>query len=205
MLLVLDNLEQVVAAAPSSPRSSRPAPTSPWSSPLASSCACAGRSSTRCPRWPPRRRSPSSASARGLSRRRDLGALRPTRQSSTRGRAGRRPHEGTLPCPDPGSALPPSRPAQGRTRRRSPAADAAGDDRVELRAPLRKSSVSSGASPSSPADARSKLPKMSWTPTSTRFSRSLRRASSASQSALLDARDDPRVRGGAARRGRRSE
>ena len=67
---------------------------------------------------------------------------------------------------------------EGRPRRRSAPADAPSDDRVDLRPPLtRRSSSSSPASPSSPAAARSRQPRRSATPTSTPCSRSSRRAS----------------------------
>ena len=87
--------------------------------------------------------------------------------------------------------------AAPRRRSRAPA-DAAGDDRVELRpARTRTSSGSSRASPSSAAAARSRRPSRSQTPISTRCSRSSTRACCASHriEPLLDARDDPRVRG----------
>ncbi len=63
-----------------------------------------------------------------------------------------------------------------------------------------RSSASSPASPSSAAAARSRPPRRSRTPTSTPSSRSSTRASSATRDEpLLDAGDDPRVRGRAAR------
>ena len=64
----------------------------------------------------------------------------------------------------------------------SPPADPQSDDRVELRPAHRpRSSSSSPVSPSSPAAARSRPPKRSPTPTSTPCSRSSRRASCASR------------------------
>ena len=105
----------------------------------------------------------------------------PPRRPPARGRARRRPHEGALARADPRAPLAAPRPAQGRPRRRSPPADAAGDDRVELRPPLRRGAAAlPPASPSSPAAARSRPPRRSATPTSTPCSRSSRRASSAS-------------------------
>ena len=92
------------------------------------------------------------------------------------------------------------RPAEGRPRRRRAARDAARDDRLVVRpARARRSSASSRGSRSSAADARSRRPKRYATPTSTRSPRSSTRASSAGaraarRGALLDARDDPRVR-----------
>ena len=56
---------------------------------------------------------------------------------AARARAGRRQDERPLPGPDPRAPLPAARPAEGRTRRRGAPADAAGDDRVELRAARR--------------------------------------------------------------------
>jgi hypothetical protein len=67
LLLLLDNLEQVVEAAPELSSFSKAAPTSRCSSPPASSCGCRARSSTRCLRSKSPRRSPSSASALGSS------------------------------------------------------------------------------------------------------------------------------------------
>ena len=82
------------------------------------------------------------------------------------------------PGADPGAALAAPRPAQGRARRRPAPADAAGDDRLVLRAALdRRSSGSSPASRSSPAAARWRQPKRWPRPTSTRCNRCSTRAS----------------------------
>ena len=86
------------------------------------------------------------------------------------------------PGPDPRAPLPAARPAQGRTRRRAAPADAAGDDRVEPRPARRR-----GAAPVRPPR---RLPRRlharggrsrSPTPTSTRSSRSSTRAWSATR------------------------
>ena len=80
----------------------------------------------------------------------------------------------------PRAPLEPARPAQGRARGRSPAADAACDDRVVVTScSMATSSGSSRDSPCSPAAARSRRRRRSATQTSTRCSRSSRRASSA--------------------------
>ena len=68
MLLLIDNLEQVIAAAPELSSLLGDAPTSPSSLRAASSCACRARSSTRSRRCRNRRPSPSSASALSSSR-----------------------------------------------------------------------------------------------------------------------------------------
>ena len=60
LLLLLDNFEQVVEAAPSSRSCSRPAPTCGSWSPAGSCCGSAARSTTRCRHSPRRRRSSSS-------------------------------------------------------------------------------------------------------------------------------------------------
>ena len=89
-------------------------------------------------------------------------ALRTPGQPAPRGRACRRPREGALARADPRAPVAATRPAQGRSRRRSTPADAASDDRVELRPALTtRSSSSSPASRSSPAAARSKPPRRS--------------------------------------------
>ena len=67
----------------------------------------------------------------------DRRALPPPGRPAARARAGRRPDERPLPGPDPRAPLPAARPAQGRTRRRAAPADASGDDRVEPRAARR--------------------------------------------------------------------
>ena len=73
------------------------------------------------------------------------------------------------------------RPAQGLSRRRSTAADAARDDRVVVRPPLRRRAArSSAASPSSRAAAPTRLPRRSPRPTPTPCSRCSTRASCAS-------------------------
>ncbi len=77
------------------------------------------------------------------------------RQPAARARARRRAHGRLLARAAARAAGAAARPAQGRPRRRPAPADAAGDDRVELRAARRRtSSGSSAASPSSPAAAR---------------------------------------------------
>ena len=63
------------------------------------------------------------------------GALRPPRQPAPRDRARGRAHRGAPARADPGAARRPTRPAQGRPRRRSTSADAARDDRLVLRPP----------------------------------------------------------------------
>ena len=63
-------------------------------------------------------------------------ALHATRRASARDRARRRPHGRLLDRAAARATVAASRPAQGRSRRRSPPADAAGDDRMESPAPL---------------------------------------------------------------------
>ncbi len=61
------------------------------------------------------------------------GALPPARQHAARARARRLTGEGALPEADPGTARAAARSVQGRPGRRSSAGDPAGDDRVEPR------------------------------------------------------------------------
>ena len=114
-------------------------------------------------RLEPTRRSPSSAPARRLCRSRSSSPPPGQRRSSPR-RSSNASLSASTCC--------------GRPRRRSPPADAAGDDRVELRPALHEEQRLFAPSPSSRAAARSRPPKRSPTPTSTPCSRSSRRASS---------------------------
>ncbi len=183
MLLLLDNLEQVIEAAPdafgaravlSEPGAVSDEPRAParaWRSRVRSATArlLGGR----------------LALLRALTARtfgRDHRTLRPPRRPPARGRARRSTDEGAVSRADPRPTLRSPRPAERRQRRRRSAADAQGDDRVELRPPLAKrSSGSSERSPSSPVAARWTRPRRSPEPTSTRCSRSSRRASCASR------------------------
>ena len=86
------------------------------------------------------------------------------------------------PASDPRASLPATRPAERRQRRRRPTADAAGDHRVELRPPV------GGRAASLPSALGLRRVAARWTrrrrsqePISTRCSRSSRRASSASR------------------------
>ena len=136
-------------------------------------------SRTPCPRWQRPRASRSSASARRLEPSDGIAELCSRLEGlpladRAGGRPDARPHAGAAAR----AALPAPRSAQGRPRRGSAPADPQSDDRVVVRAALRRrSSSSSPASPCSQAAARSKRPRRSATPTSTRCSRSSTRAS----------------------------
>ena len=122
-------------------------------------------SSAPAPRLEPgRRRSPSSAAASTTC---------PSRWSwRLRGCASSRPRRSSSACRQRLDLL------EGRPRRRSPPADAPGDDRVELRpARRRRAAPVRAAWRSSAAAARSRPPRKSRTPISTRSSRSSTRAS----------------------------
>ena len=146
MLLLLDNLEQVVEAAPELSSLLQGCPNLTLLVTSRELLRVQGEVEYQVPplqsaggRLPLLRALPARAE------RRDRGALPPPRLAPARGRARRRPHEGALAQADPGAALAAARPPQGRPRRRSPAADAPGDNRVELRPPLpRRSSASFG-------------------------------------------------------------
>ena len=182
MLLLIDNLEQVVEAAPelSSLLQGCPNLTLLVHKPRAPARAGA-RSSTRSHRCRSRRPSPSSASAPSSSR---ATRLPSSVAVSTRSRS-----RSSSPPP----ARRRSRPRRSWSGSRSgstcsrvaatpiPASRRCGrpSSGATTSSPTR-SSASFGASPSSPAAARSRLPRRSATPISTRCSRSSRRAFSAS-------------------------
>ena len=77
---------------------------------------------------------------------------------------------------DFGATVPAARPAQGRPRRRSPAADPESNDRVVLRTPLTRRTAALRPPVRLRGAARWKPWRRSQVPTSTRFSRSSRRA-----------------------------
>ena len=184
MLLLLDNLEQVIDAAPElSPTLLEACPnltllvTSRELLRVRGEVEYAGASARRAGS---RRRS-SAARSRLDAGRDDRRALPPARRPAARDRARRRPHE---------ASSRPSRSSSG-SRSASTCSRAAGTPiRASRRCARRssgrtsssrpRSSSSSRASPSSPAAARSRRPRRSQRPTSTRSSRSSRRASFAS-------------------------
>ena len=163
------------------------------------------RSSARARRWS---QALSRTGARGRSRvRRDshgAGALRSAREPPPGARAG----GGTGSRPLPGAAarppLRPARPAQGRPWCRRAPADVAGDDRVVARAARRGRAAAVRPPGRLPRRLHARGGRGGLrTPTSTCSSRSSTRAWSGTAGALLDAGDDPRVRGRAARASRR--
>ena len=139
ILLLLDNLEQVIEAAPELSFARRGLPQLDLArhEPRASARPGGGRVPGASARPSPRQ-SPSSASGQARAERRDRRALRPPRFAPARRRTRGRAHESALAEADPRATLAAARPPQGRPRRRSPPADAQGDDRVELRPPLRR-------------------------------------------------------------------
>ncbi len=195
LLLLLDNLEQVIAAPPSSPSSrGLPQPHAP-------------RHQSRALRIQGEQlRRPSAASSRG---RRPLLRTRSAEPSPEIAElcarldslplavelaaARTEPH----PRPDPRASLAAPRPAQGRPRRRprQHTLRATIEWSYELLSPESRSS--SPAFPSSPAAARSRPPKRSVTPTSTPAVARREEPPSLHGRALLDARDDPGVCRGA--------
>ena len=127
------------------------------------------------------------------------------RLDDCRSRSSSRPRARLLRPSSCSSGSAAARPAQGRARRRAAPADAARDDRVvATTCSTPRSNGSSPASPFSRAAAHSRRRRGSPTRTSTCSSRWSTRASFvADDGSLLDARDDPGVRGRASRRSRR--
>ncbi len=129
MLLLLDNLEQVVEAAPELSSLLQGCPnltllvTSRELLRVQGEVEYAGPATAE-----PGGRLPLLRALAARAERGDRGALPPPRLAPARGRARRRPHEGALARPDPGAPLAAPRPAQGRPRRRSPPADAPGNN-----------------------------------------------------------------------------
>ena len=199
MLLLLDNLEQVIEAAPELSALLRALPQPHAACHKPGAPAHPGRDRVPGPALAEPRPSPSSASARSSSPATDLRALR---AASTRCRS---PSSSPPPArrrsrpPRSSSASRTPRPAEGRPRRRSSSADPAGDDRVELRPALAEEqelfarlSVFAGGCT---LEAAEEICDADLDTLQSLVEKSLLRFTGR---ALLDARDDPRVRGRAA-------
>ena len=179
LLLLLDNFEQVIEAAPELAALLAACPNlTLLVTSRASSCASPARSSTPSPRSPSPKLSLSSASARSSSRSDEIAVLcarldsLPLAVELAAARTTALSPAQILERLSGGSIC--SRAAATR----SAPADAESHHRVVVRAPLaRRASSSSPASPSSRAAARSRPRRRSQTPTSTPCSRSSRRAS----------------------------
>ena len=204
LLLLVDNLEQVIEAAPGLGGAGRglPEPEAARHQ-RASCCASAARSSTRCCRWP----TPDAVAA--LLRRAQVcaetgrrGALPPARQHAAGARARRRADEG---------ALAGSRSSSGSAQRLDLLKGGRDADprQQTLRATIewsvrparrRGSSTYSRGSPSSPAAARFEAAEaVCDADVDTLAVPRREEPPAAHRRALLDARDDPGARDGAAR------
>ena len=174
-VVLLDNLEQVIEAAPGS-RPRQACPNLTLLSRAASACASGEVEYPVPPLAEPEAVTFSAALAPGTGR--GMASSAAARQPAAGRRARGCPHDGTLSGPDPRSALRAPRPPRRAAATPIPPADAARDDRVELRASVR----GRAAALRPPLGVRRRLHvprprRRSRTPTSTPCSRSSRRAS----------------------------
>ena len=138
LLLLLDNLEQVVEAAPELAPLLEACPNLKLLVTSRELLRIGARSSTRSRPCSARSRRALLRAFPARARRGDRRALPAPGRAAARARAGRRPNERPHPGPDPRAPLAAARPAQRRQGRRPAPADAAGDDRMVLRPARRR-------------------------------------------------------------------